>query len=214
MIFLRPVSPQSHSDAGVPVPQFLAAGGRPEPGLLIVKSFEGRIFRAEQGMHLSSLCARAFESPMTYMIRGLVQDQWDARGLAQNLERQGIGAWLTERGPNKYFIAQSQNPEDLAMIQLLEWGDFAFTAGTNLHHLRQSNDWNPSPAIPLNGAAADIIELAWEGTFDVHGIYTDWPWRIAELALEDKRVTFNSEEILLNESDVTGEGRRTWELFL
>lgn len=214
MIFLRPVSPQSHSDAGLPLPQFLAAGGRVEPGLLIVESFEERIFRAEQGMHLASLCARAFESPMTYMIRGLVLDQWDAKGLADNLERQGIGAWLTERGPNKYFMAQSKNPEDLAKIQLLEWGDFAFTAGTNLHHLRQSNDWNPSPARPQSGAEIDIIELAWEGTFDVHGVYADLPAKIAELAIEDERVAFNPEKILLNESDVTGEGRRTWELIL
>ena len=213
MIFLRPVSPQSHSDAGLPLPQFLAAGGSPEPGLLIAESFVGRIFRAEQGMHLSALCARAFESAMTYMIRGLVLDQWDAKNLAENLERQGIGAWLTERGPNQYFIAQSQNPEDLAKIQLLEWGDFAFTAGTNLHHLRQSNDWNPSPAHPLNGAEVDIVELAWNGAFDLHGVYSAGADRIAEFVLKDPEIIYNPREILLDESDVLGEGRRGWDLF-
>lgn len=214
MIFLRPVSPQSHPDAGLPVPQFLAAEGSSEAGLPIEKSFEGRIFKAAQGIHLAVLCARVFESPMSFMIRGIVLDQWDAKGFAEDLEGQGITAWLTERGPNQYFIAQSQNPEELAKIQLLEWGDFAFSAGTNLHHLRQSTDWNPSPAHPLDGLEVDIIELAWDGAFDVHGIYTDRPERVAKLALEDEMITFNPAEILLTESDVTGEGRRGWELFV
>ncbi|MBN9502282.1 MAG: hypothetical protein J0H02_10960 [Armatimonadetes bacterium] len=96
----------------------------------------------------------------------------------------------------------------LPSVPLEAFGDYAFGLTPDRISVPERS-WNPREVMGGDGSV-ELIELAWEGAFEAHGLCTSLDLDAVRFP---RAVIYRSEPVVLSASDVTLHGRSGRELF-
>lgn len=213
MLVIRPVGsyPSSHGDK---VPDYIAAHA--DVWWIehqTTKNIFGRLWDWSDVSLLFSLISKHPHDLV--LIRGLVPDEsseWES--LLRQAKAVGINVYeqMTLEGSSFLLSLRSQNLSRSKHLSLPKWGDYAFTL-LDQHYSMQLTDTFLSPRMHLPHSLCDIIELSWNGAFEVHGVYLSDYIREIHFNNHSPNVWLNPNPIDITEDMIDGEGPGQYEMF-
>jgi len=217
MLVFRPVKsyPATSADEG---PAFLVAHAKRDWKMLqSTTNIYGRLWYWPDIAHFFSTISQSFDN--TILIRGVITDeskQWERF-------KSSLQPWMSFSADNDCennlfalsFAASRLN--DSVGLLLPEWGDYAFSIVEPSTIATTSSDSSCDclvrPEDRYRAATFELIELPWNGAFEVHGAYTTGKYLPIPFNRMKDFVWLNPVPINVTDELIEGEGPGPYRLF-